>query len=65
MRDARASAAKTVIRRILSSTLLVLYALTLALGLGLGSAYWAVGGRLSVWKHQGGTLDRMVAHRLP
>ena len=21
--------------------------------------------RLSVWKHQGGTLDRMVAHRLP
>jgi hypothetical protein len=44
MRDARAPAAKTVIRRILSSTLLVLYALTLALGLGLGSAYWVVGG---------------------
>lgn len=45
MRVAHPSVSKTVIDRILASTLLVLYALTLALGLGLGSAYWAISGR--------------------
>src|SRR5215213_3159755 len=41
---ARVPTPKTVIDSILGSALLILYALTLALGLGLGSAYWAVGG---------------------
>ncbi|HKG76300.1 MAG TPA: DUF1214 domain-containing protein [Beijerinckiaceae bacterium] len=41
---ARVPTPKTVIDRILGSALLILYALTLALGVGLGSAYWAVNG---------------------
>ena len=41
---ARVPTPKTVIDSILGSALLILYALTLALGVGLGSAYWAVNG---------------------
>jgi hypothetical protein len=44
---ARVPTPKTVIDSILGSALLILYALTLALGVGLGSAYWAVNGGYS------------------
>lgn len=58
-----ASASKGAIRRILSTTLLVAYALTLALVLGLGSAYWAISAGYSFGRLQVGpwTVSRSGA----